>query len=68
MIGNLLLRFHARKSTHPMKDFYSKSDFALILATEDGYMSPYCAPNGFPYRYDANNQTLIEIDGGGIGG
>ena len=38
MIGNLLLRFHARKSTHPMKDFYSKSDFALILAMEDGYM------------------------------
>lgn len=33
-----------------------------------GYMSPYYAPNGFPYRYDANNQTLIEIDGGGIGG
>ena len=38
MIGNLLLRFHARKSTDPMKDFYSKSDFALILAMEDGYM------------------------------
>lgn len=31
-----------------------------------GYMSPYYAPNGFPYRYDANNQTLIEIDGGEI--
>lgn len=28
-----------------------------------GYMSPYYAPNGLPYRYDANNQTLIEIDG-----
>ena len=41
MIGNLLLRFHARKSTHPMKDFYSKSDFALILAMEDGYMENF---------------------------
>ena len=33
-----------------------------------GFMSPYYAPNGLPYRYDANNQTLIEIDGGGING
>lgn len=33
-----------------------------------GYMSPYYAPNGFPYCYDANNQILIEIDGGGING
>lgn len=33
-----------------------------------GYMSPYYAPNDLPYRYDANNQTLIEIDGGGING
>lgn len=33
-----------------------------------GYMSPYYAPNGLPYRYDANNQTLIEIDGGEING
>lgn len=33
-----------------------------------GYMSPYYAPNGLPYRYDANSQTLIEIDGGGING
>lgn len=27
-----------------------------------GYMSPYYAPNGLPYLYDANNQTLFEID------
>lgn len=27
-----------------------------------GYMSPYYAPNGFPYLYDANNQVLIEIN------
>ena len=27
-----------------------------------GYMSPYYAPNGFPYLYDANNRVLIEID------
>lgn len=33
-----------------------------------GFMSPYYAPNGLPYRYDANNQTLIEIDGGEING
>lgn len=33
-----------------------------------GYMSPYYAPNGFPYRYDANNQTLIEIDNGEVNG
>lgn len=26
-----------------------------------GYMSPYYAPNGFPYIYDANLQELIEI-------
>lgn len=38
MLGNLLLRLHARKSIHPMKDFYSKSDFAFMLATEDGYI------------------------------
>ena len=33
-----------------------------------GYMSPYYASNGLPYRYDANNQTLIEIDGGEFSG
>lgn len=27
-----------------------------------GYMSPYYAPNGLPYLYDANSQTLYEID------
>lgn len=27
-----------------------------------GYMSPYYAPNGLPYLYDENSQTLIEID------
>lgn len=27
-----------------------------------GFMSPYYAPNGFPYQYDANKRTLIEID------
>ncbi len=25
-----------------------------------GFMSPYYAPNGFPYQYDANNRVLIE--------
>lgn len=33
-----------------------------------GYMSPYYAPNGLPYRYDSNNQTLIEIGGDGFSG
>ena len=33
-----------------------------------GFMSPYYAPNGLPYCYDANNQTLIEIGGGGFSG
>ncbi len=27
-----------------------------------GYMSPYYAPNGYPYLYDANNRKLVEID------
>lgn len=27
-----------------------------------GYMSPYYAPNGLPYLYDANSQTLYEVD------
>lgn len=27
-----------------------------------GYMSPYYAPNGLPYLYDSNSQTLYEID------
>lgn len=27
-----------------------------------GYMSPYYAPNGLPYLYDANSQVLFEID------
>lgn len=27
-----------------------------------GYMSPYYAPNGFPYLYDANERTLVEIN------
>ncbi len=27
-----------------------------------GYMSPYYAPNGLPYLYDANSQVLYEID------
>lgn len=27
-----------------------------------GYMSPYLAPNGLPYLYDTNSQTLYEID------
>lgn len=27
-----------------------------------GFMSPYYAPNGFPYQYDANKRALIEID------
>ena len=27
-----------------------------------GYMSPYYASNGLPYLYDANSQTLYEID------
>ena len=27
-----------------------------------GFMSPYYAPNGFPYQYDANERTLVEID------
>lgn len=33
-----------------------------------GYMSPYYAPNGLPYCYDANSQTLIEIDSGEVNG
>lgn len=27
-----------------------------------GYMSPYYAPNGLPYLYAANSQTLFEIE------
>lgn len=27
-----------------------------------GFMSPYYSPNGFPYQYDANERTLVEID------
>lgn len=27
-----------------------------------GYMSPYYAPNGFPYLYDVNERALVEID------
>lgn len=27
-----------------------------------GYMSPYYAPNGMPYLYDAKNQVLYEIE------
>lgn len=27
-----------------------------------GYMSPYYAPNGKPYRYDAENQELVVIE------
>lgn len=27
-----------------------------------GYMSPYYAPNGLPYIYDINSQSLIEIN------
>lgn len=26
-----------------------------------GYMSPYYAPNGLPYKYDTDTQTLVEI-------
>lgn len=26
-----------------------------------GYMSPYYAPNGLPYLYDAYSQTMFEI-------
>lgn len=26
-----------------------------------GYMSPYYASNGLPYRYDVKTQTLVEI-------
>ena len=28
-----------------------------------GFMSAYYSSNGLPYCYDANSQTLIEIDG-----
>ena len=41
---------------------------ASLCACGYGYMSPYYASNGLPYRYDANNQTLIEIDGGEFSG
>lgn len=27
-----------------------------------GYMSAYYAPNGLPYTYDVETQTLVEID------
>ena len=27
-----------------------------------GYMSAYYAPNGLPYQYDVETQTLVEID------
>lgn len=33
----LLLRLHARKSNHPMKQYLSPNDFAIWIATQDGY-------------------------------
>lgn len=27
-----------------------------------GYMSAYYAPNGLPYLYDVNSQTLVEVE------
>lgn len=27
-----------------------------------GYMSPYYAPNGFPYTYDPSTKELVEIE------
>lgn len=36
MIGMLLLRIHARRSNHPLKNRLSKDDFAILLAIQDG--------------------------------
>lgn len=39
---------------------YSKSDYNSGY----GYMSPYYAPNGYPYKYDNATGSLVEIDVG----
>lgn len=37
MINWLLLKLHAIKSKHPMKQYLSPNDFALWISKQDGY-------------------------------
>lgn len=53
-----------------MQDLYydTNTKIVYILFNEctgysrRGYMSPYYAPNGMPYTYDASTNTLKEIE------
>jgi hypothetical protein len=48
-----------------MQDLYydTNTKIVYILFNEcTGYMSPYYAPNGMPYTYDASTNTLKEIE------
>lgn len=53
-----------------MQDLYydTNTKIVYILFNEctgysrHGYMSPYYAPNGMPYTYDASTNTLKEIE------
>lgn len=38
-LGEVALWNHARKSSHPLKDYLSSTDFRYYLAVEDGYIN-----------------------------
>lgn len=38
-IGEIALWNHERKSSHPLKNYLSSSDFRYYLAVEDGYIN-----------------------------
>lgn len=38
ILGTIALWKHAWKSSHPLKNYLSKTDFSFYLAVEDGYI------------------------------
>ena len=61
---------NGRLRSTDMQDLYydTNTKIVYILFNEctgysrRGYMSPYYAPNGMPYTYDASTNTLKEIE------
>lgn len=61
---------NGRLRSTDMQDLYydTNTKIVYILFNEYaghsgyGYMSPYYAPNGMPYTYDASTNTLKEIE------
>lgn len=63
-------RTNGRLQPTMMQDLYYDTNTKIVYIlfneragySDYGYMSPYYAPNGMPYTYDASTNTLKEIE------